>query len=70
MKVKELAVSLLVRDKDFIRSYDLLKQENNESQIIDILKEQFCIPKELVRTILPEIIISEKKQVKIKVPTF
>lgn len=69
-KVKELAISLLVRDEEFIKSYDSLKEENNESQIINVLKEQFCVPKELVRDMLHEIIINRKKQVKIKVPTY
>ena len=47
-KVLNLATSLLVRDEDFNKCYDSLKEENSYNQLIGILKEYFCVPEEVI----------------------
>lgn len=48
MKVKELAISLLVRDEEFNNYYATLKEQYNEEEVIWYLKQRFDIPIEIV----------------------
>lgn len=67
MKVKELAISLLIRDEEFNKYYNLLKEEIDHSQVIETLKEQFCIPKELICEKIQKIDSKQARHVKTKI---
>lgn len=67
MKVKQLAISLLVRNEEFNKYYDLLKEEIDDSQVIETLKEKFCIPKELIYEKIQKIDSKQTRHVKTKI---
>lgn len=70
INVQNLATSLLVRDEDFNRYYASLKEEADNGKIIEFLKDQFCIPEELIYEKMKKNTEDVQKQLKIKLSVF